>query len=375
MKIPITKPYFDEKEPEAAKKAVESGWIIQGPKTKEFEDKIAEYVHAKHAIAVSSCTTALHLSLIAAGIKAGDEVICPSFTFIATPNSIEYTGAKPVFVDIDEETYNINPELIEEKITEKTKAILPVDQVGLSCDHDKMQKIAKKHSLNIIEDAAPAIGAKYKNKMIGAVSDLTCFSFHPRKIITTAEGGMITTDNDGYAEKLRMLRSFGTKTTPLERLNSNNILTEEYSELGYNYRITDIQSAIGIEQMKKLPEILEKRRNLAKIYDEELSKINNLTTPYVPNYTNHTYQTYVIKVLEKDRNQIMKKLLEKQIACKIGVEICHTQSYYTKKYGKTSLPKTEKAHKSTILIPLYPSMTQEEQEYVIKCLKEAVNKC
>ena len=375
MKIPITKPYFDKKEPDAAKRVVESGWVIQGPITEDFERMVAAFVNAAHAVAVSSCTTALHLSLTAAGIKAGDEVICPSFTYIATPNSIEYTGARPVFCDINEDTYNIDPGLIEEKITGKTKAIVPVDQVGLSCDHDEIQRIAKKHGLKVIEDAAPAIGARYKGRMIGSISDFTCFSFHPRKVITTGEGGMITTDRKSYAETLKILRSFGTKVTSLDRSGYEDIKTEEYYELGYNYRITDIQSAIGIEQMKKLDEILEKRRRLARIYNEELGRIDNIKVPYVPDYTDHTYQTYVISVPEKNRNWVMRKLLEKQIACKIGVEMCHSQPYYVKKYGLTSLPKTEKAHNSTILIPIYPSMTSPEQEYIIKNLKGAVYTC
>lgn len=371
MKVPICKPYFDEKEPEAAKKVVESGWIIQGPKTEEFEKQVAIYTGSKFAVATSNCTTALHLALLAANIKPGDEVICPSFTFIATPNSIEFAGAKPIFIDINKDTYNIDENLIEENITDKTKAIMPVDQVGLSCDYDKILKISKDYNLKIIEDAAPALGARYKDRMIGSISDLTCFSFHPRKSITTAEGGMITTNNQEYAEKLKMLRSFGTKVSPLDRLKG--FAHEEYPEIGYNYRITDIQSAIGIEQMKKLQEILKKRADLAKVYNEELSKIKNIQIPYVPNYTKHTYQTYVIKILNQSRDKIMKKLLEKEISVKPGVEMCHTQPCYIKKYGKISLPKTEEANNSTILIPLYPSMTKEEQDYVIKNLKEAMN--
>jgi len=370
LKIPIAKPYFDEKEPEAARQVVESGWIIQGPKTEEFEQRIAEYTGAKYTIAVSNCTTALHLSLLVAGIKPGDEVLCPSLTFIATPNSIEHAGATPVFVDIDPQTFNIDADLIEEKITEKTKAIMPVDQVGLSCDYDKILEIAKKYNLKIIEDAAPALGAKYKDKMVGSIADLTCFSFHPRKSITTAEGGVITTNNPEYAEKLKILRSFGTATTPLDRLKGK--LFDEYIEFGYNYRITDIQSAIGIEQMKKLPEILEKRKILANIYNEELSKIPNLKIPFVPPYTQHTYQTYVIRVPAEQRNKILQEMNQRGISVKPGIETCHNQPCYYKKYGKIYLPKTEQANAETMLIPLYPQMTQEEQNYVITNLKEVM---
>jgi perosamine synthetase len=374
MKIPIAKPYFNKKETEAVKKVIQSGWIIQGGKTEEFENRIASYTNSKYAIATTNCTSALYLSLLAAGVKKDDEVICPSFTFIATPNSIEHTGAKPVFCDIDERTYNIDPDLIEEKITDKTRAIMPVDQLGLPYLHDKVARIAKKYNLRIIEDAAPALGAEYDGKKIGSLSDLTCFSMHPRKVITTGEGGIITTNNDVFNRKLRRLRSHGTETTPLER-QKRNIFADEYVDFGFNFRMTDLQAAIGIEQFRKLHEILEKRAAIARVYNESLRQIESIATPYVPEYATHTYQTYIIRIINKSRDKVMEYLIRKGIAVRPGVEMCHTASCYVRKYGPISLPRTEHAHRTTILIPIYPSMTIEEQNYVIKNLKEAMNKC
>jgi perosamine synthetase len=374
MKIPIAKPYFDEKETEAVKKVIQSGWIIQGKRTEEFENRVASYTKSKYAIATTNCTSALYLSLLAAGVKKGDEVICPSFTFIATPNSIEHTGAKPVFCDIDEKTCNIDPDLIEEIITDKTRAIMPVDQLGLPYPHEKVARIAEKYNLRIIEDAAPALGAEYDGKKIGSLSDLTCFSMHPRKVITTGEGGVITTDDEAFNGKLRMLRSHGTETTPLER-QKRNILADDYVDFGFNFRMTDLQAAIGIEQLKKLHEILRKRAAIAKVYNDAFGQIESIGTPYVPEYATHTYQTYSMRIIDKPRDRIMEYLIRKGIAVRPGVEMCHTATCYVRKYGPVSLPRTEHAHRTTILIPIYPSMTGEEQEYVIKHVREAMNKC
>lgn len=371
MKIPIVKPYFNEKEAGAVKRVVKSGWIIQGKKTREFENLVASYVNSKYTVAINSCTSALYLSLMISGIKRGDEVICPSFTFIATPNSIEHIGAKPIFCDIDENTYNINPFLIEEKITDKTKAIMPVDQLGLPYDHDNILKIAKENNLKIIEDAAPSLGSKYKNKKIGSLSPLTCFSFHPRKIITTGEGGMITTNNHSYAEMLQTLRNHGTQSTPLQRLKQNSQV-DTYPVIGFNYRMSDIHAAIGIEQMKKIEEIIMKREKIAQVYNEELSKINGLKIPFVPTYAKHVYQTYIVRILGTSRDKVIKELLKKGVMAKPGVDMSHKAICYKNKYGHISLPVTEEAHAKTMLIPIYPSMTEEEQFYVIKSIKKVI---
>ncbi len=255
MKIPLTKPFFDEKEERAVIKVLRSGWIMQGSKVSEFEKRIANYLSVKYAVAVTSGTTALHLSMRVLDIKKGDEVIVPSLTFIASANCILYVGAEPIFADIDEKTYNIDPKDIERKITKKTKAVIAVHQIGLPAEMDEIRKICKDHKLFLIEDAACALGAEYKGKKVGGLSDLACFSFHPRKSITTGEGGLITTNNKNYYDELISLRSHGM-------INKNG--EETYPLLGYNYRMTDLQASIGIEQFKKLELILKKRRKLAE---------------------------------------------------------------------------------------------------------------
>jgi perosamine synthetase len=374
MKIPITKPYFDEKEEAAVREVIQSGWIIQGRRTEEFEEEIASYTDSKYAVATTNCTSALYLSLLAAGVKRGDEVICPSLTFIATPNSIEHAGARPVFCDIDEKTYNIDPDLIEEKITEKTSAIMPVDQLGLPYPHEEVARIAEKYNLRIVEDAAPALGAEFKGKKIGSLSSLTCFSLHPRKVITTGEGGVITTNSEAFSRKLRILRSHGTETSPLER-RDRKIFADEYVDFGFNFRMTDMQAAMGREQLRKLEDILVKRLAIAEAYNDEFGRTEGIGAPYVPDYATHTYQTYVIKIVNKSRDRVMDYLVGRGIAAKPGIEMCHTALCYVRKYGPVSLPKTEDAHRTTILIPIYPSMTGEEQEYVIKHVRDAVNQC
>lgn len=371
MKIPITKLYFDKNEEKMASLAIRRGWVSQGPKVAEFENKVAEYVNAKYAVATSSCTTALHLALIVSGIEKGDEVIVPSYTFIATANAVIFTGAKPVFADIDPATYNIDPKKIQKIITSRTRAIIPVHQIGLPADMDAIIKIAKKNKLKIIEDAACALGSEYKGKKIGGFSELTCFSFHPRKIITTGEGGMITTNNRLLAEKLRILRHHGMSVSPFTKHGSKKIIFENYTELGYNYRMTDIQASIGICQMEKIDEILKKRIYYARRYNQKLKVIAGLEIPFVPGYAKHNYQSYIIRIksgIKKSIKQIMQELLEKGIATR-NITAIHKEPYYYNKFGKMILPVTEEAARTTVLIPLYPSMTDREQDYVIKNLK------
>ncbi len=369
MKIPVAKPFLGEEEAEAVREVLLSGWVTQGKKVAEFEEIICEYVGAKYTIATSSCTTALHLSFLSLGIGPGDEVILPSYTFIATANAVLHAGAKPVFVDIDPHTYNLDPAKIEEKITSRTKAILPVHQVGLPCDMDEIMKIAKKYNLYVIEDAACALGSKYKDKMVGIIGDITCFSFHPRKVITTGEGGAITTDIPEIAEKCRIIRSHGASISDLERHISSRIVFEKYTELGYNYRLTDIQAAVGIQQMKRINEFIEKRRTLAERYTESLGNNEFFITPHVPSYAFHNFQSYILRLKEHapfSRDELMEKLLVKGIATRRGIMAIHLEPYYLKNFAPISLPETEKALDTTVILPLYPQMTQEEQDYVIE---------
>jgi perosamine synthetase len=370
--IPITKPYLGEEEKQVVSQVIESGWVSQGPKVAEFEERFAEYVGARYAVATTSCTTALHAALAVSGLGHGDEVIVPSLSFIATANSVVYCNAIPVFADIDPETCNIDVEKIEGAITKKTKAVMPVHQMGLPADLDAIQKIANKYNLIVIEDAACAIGSEYKGKKIGGHGNIACFSFHPRKIITTGEGGMITTDDPEIAARLRRFRHHGMSVSDIERHVANKIIIETYPDLGYNYRMTDIQAAMGLEQVKRLPFIIKTRRQIAGIYDEALSKIPYVRVPQVPTYAFHNYQSYWIELLESapvDRNMLMSKLLEKGIATRRGIMAIHMEPYY-KDYSRQSLPTTEKITMNTVLLPLYPTLSSEEQSYITNSLKE-----
>ena len=268
--IPITKPYLGEEEAQAAAEAIRTGWIAQGPLVARFEEAIAARLGVAHVVATSNCTTSLHVALLCSGVGPGDEVICPSFSFIATANAVLYTGARPVFVDIDPRTYNIDPAAIEAAITPRTKAIIPVDQIGLAADLDAVLEIAERYHLRVIEDAAPALGATYRGRPVGAISPVTCFSFHPRKSITTGEGGAIATNDADLAARARVLRSHGASVSDLARHSATSVIIEAYEELGYNYRMTDIQAAIGLEQLKKLDAILVRRRELAERYNTRL---------------------------------------------------------------------------------------------------------
>jgi perosamine synthetase len=369
IKIPITKPYLGGEEKELISKVIDSGWVSQGPMVAEFEEMFAEYVGARYAVATTSCTTALHAALSVSGIGSGDEVIVPSLSFIATANAVIHCGAKPVFVEIDPETCNIDAGNIEAGVTEKTKAIMPVHQIGLPADIDAIKDIADRYRLKIIEDAACAIGSEYKGKKIGGHGNIACFSFHPRKIITTGEGGMITTDDLKIAERLRRFRHHGMSVSDLERHKAQRVIIESYLEIGYNYRMTDMQAAMGIVQMKKLPEILKKRQDIAERYNEAFSKIACLRVPKVPEYAVHNYQSYWVEILDNstvNRNELMQRLLEKGISTKRGVMAIHKEPCYSK-YNVT-LPNTERITANTIILPLYPSMADEEVQYVIEGL-------
>jgi perosamine synthetase len=366
MKIEVAKPYLDDQEQKAVAEVIAGGWVSQGPKVREFEAMFAEYVGAKYAIATTSCTTALHAALSISGLGPGDEVIIPSLSFIATANSVVHCGASPVFVDIDPETCNIDVKKIKAAITKKTKAIMPVHQMGLPANLDAIREIANTFNLNIIEDAACAIGSEYKGKRIGGHGNMACFSFHPRKVITTGEGGMITTDNLELAEKLRRLRHHGMSVSDLERHRAQRVLIESYPEVGYNYRMTDIQAAMGIVQMRKLPEILKKRRDIARRYNEAFLKIACLRIPRVPEYAVHNYQSYWVEILDNspvNRNELMQKLLEKGISSRRGIMAIHKERCY--RMHNVTLPETERITSNTIILPLYPSMTDEEIQYVI----------
>lgn len=373
MSVPITRPTLGEEEARAPIDSIRSGWVAQGPKVAEFEKALATYVGAKQGIATTSCTTGLHLALHVAGIGPGDEVIVPSFTFIASANAILHTGATAVFAEIDPRTFNVDPADVERRITKKTKAIMPVDQIGLACDIDAINDIARRHGIDVVEDAAPAIGATYKGRRVGRNAHQTVFSFHPRKVITTGEGGMITTDDSALADRARKLRAHGMSVSDLARHQADTVIIEEYPELGFNYRMSDIQASIGLVQLRRLDELLEARIERARRYNAELPEIRGLQIPWVPPDAEHTYQSYCVRLTRDcplDREELMTRLLRRGIATRRGVMASHLEKTYTERIGRVSLPVTEEATRTTMLIPLYATMTEDEQSYVIDSLRE-----
>lgn len=373
MNIPVAKPFLTSDEAKAASSVVLSGWVTQGPKVEEFEKKFAKYVGAKYAVAVSSCTTALHLSMIAAGVKPGDEVICPSLSFIATANSIRYVGALPVFADCNK-SYNIDAKSAEKLINKKTKAILIVHQMGFPADISAFQKICKKYNLELIEDAACAVGSSYKKKKIGSHSDLVCFSFHPRKVITTGDGGMITTSNKKYYERLKLLRQHGMSVNDRVRHLSKKIIHEDYLELGYNYRLTDIQAAIGIKQLEKLDWLISERRKIAQKYIHELGDLSCIELPFENSDCFANFQSFPILLKDNcrvTRDNLMKNLLKSGISTRPGIMMAHKTVAYKNLYKKINLPVTEKLSNHSLILPLYVPMSKRD---FIKIIKELKNK-
>ena len=374
MTIPIARPSFGRAEEDAVVEVLRSGWVSQGPRVAEFERRFAEYVGAAHAIAVSSCTTALHLALLAAGVEPGDEVICPSLSFIATANAIVYAGATPVFADIDRATYNLNPESVESSITVRTKAILLVHQIGLPSRIDEMQSIASRHGLILIEDAACAIGSEYRGQRIGRPhTSLACFSFHPRKILTTGEGGMLTTDDAELAARVRRLRQHAMTISDLARHNSTRVVTESYDEIGYNYRMTDLQAAIGLVQLQRLDKMLCRRRELAQRYSERLSALGWLVPPQEPSYCRHNFQSYMARLTSDapfTRDQLMQELLDQGVSTRRGIMAIHRERSYHDARWDGRLPETDLVADTAIILPLFYEMREEEQDYVIHGLEE-----
>jgi len=376
--IPIAKPLMDEREAEAARRPILTGWVTQGPEVAAFEQEFAEFVSARYACAVSNCTTALHLALLAVDVQPGDEVITVSHSFIATANSIRYCGGKPVFVDIDPLTYNMDPDLIESVITERTSAILCVHQMGMPCDMERIMAVAQKHDLPVVEDAACAAGSEIrwcgKWQRIGKpVGDVVCFSFHPRKVITTGDGGMLTTDNNEYDKQFRLRRQHGMSVPDTVRHRSSKVIFESYPVLGYNYRMTDIQAAVGREQLRRLPEIVQVRRELAAQYLELLVDLPGIQLPAEPAWARSNWQSFCVRLPARcGQRDIMQRLLNDGIATRRGIMCAHREESYIAEYGPMSLPRSEEAQDHCILLPLYPGMTAHQVGIVAEGLKKAI---
>jgi perosamine synthetase len=373
--IPLAKPYTDEAEVAAAAAVIRSGWVSQGARVAEFERRVADYLGVRFAIATNSCTSALHLSLYLQGVGPENEVICPSFTCFATANAIRHAGAFPVFVEIDPRTFNLDPAAVAAAVTPKTRAIMAVHQIGLAADMDPIREIARQHGLAIVEDAATALGGEYRGKRVGGLGSPTAFSFHPRKIITTGEGGMITTDDEVLADRARIVRSHGASVSDLERHRARGTIYAAYPEVGYNYRMTDIQAAVGVEQMKKLPWILARKQEIGQWYDDHLAGVDEVETPFVPEYAVHSYQSYLVRIRpnggsEIDRDALLRQMAERGISCRHGIAPMHWEPYYRQLYPSLRLPITEEVSRTTMFLPIFPSMTEADLQYIVASLKE-----
>lgn len=372
--IPYGRQTIEEDDIQAVVDVLRSDYLTTGPKIAEFEKMVADYVGAKYAVAISNGTSALHAACFAAGIQPGDEVITTPLTFAASSNCVLYCGGTPVFADVDLKTYNIDPEDIRRKITDKTKAIIAVHLAGQPCDMDEIHKIAKEHDLLVIEDGAHALGSVYKGKKVGTLSDMTTFSFHPVKPITTGEGGMIVTDNEELYQKMMLFRSHGiTRDENLMTRNDGPWFYQQL-DLGYNYRITDIQCALGCSQMKKLDRFLARRKEIVARYNEAFADCENIITPYQLPETESGWHLYIVQVKNCDRKKVFESLREHGIAVNVHYIPVYLHPYYQEHgYKDVHCKNAEEVYSHIISLPLYPTLTVEEQEYVIETLKHVIN--
>jgi perosamine synthetase len=369
MEVPFARPSMRGGEAQALAEVIASGWVSQGPRVAAFEAAFAQRVGAPEAVATTSCTTALQLALYVSGVGPGDEVIVPSLSFIATANAVWQCGATPVFADIDPLTYNLDPAAAERAITSRTKAIMPVHQVGLPADMDRFLELSERHGVAIVEDAACAIGARYKGREIGSLGPLACYSLHPRKVITTGEGGMIAVHDPAIAARLRRLRAHGMDMSDLARHAARDVVFEAYPERGWNSRMTDMQAALGLCQLEVLDEILEDRRRLAERYNAAIERIPGLQTPHEPAYARRTWQSYCVRIDPRaavSRTELMRRLLSDGIPTRRGVMAIHEEASYQGPHA--NLEQTEAAAREVLMLPLFPDLTDAQQDYVVECL-------
>jgi len=378
--LPYGHQWIDEEDVKVVIEVLRSDWITQGPKVAEFEEEFARCVGARYAVAVNSGTAALHTACFAAQIEKGDEAITTPITFAASANCVLYQGGTPVFADIKEDTLNIDPEEIKKKINQKTKALIPVDFTGLPVDLEEIQEIARKYNLIIIEDASHALGATYKGSKIGSISDMTIFSFHPVKHITTGEGGMITTNNKEYYERLKLFRTHGITKDKNKMSKYDGPWYYEMRELGYNYRLTDFQSALGLSQLKKMDRIIQQRREIAKKYNSEFKDMPEIKIPQInPVDSKLAWHIYMIQLnlerLKVNRKEIFEALKAENIGVNVHYIPVHLQPYYQKTYNyhKGDFPKAENYYSRAITLPVFPKMSDEDINDVIKAVEKVIN--
>lgn len=389
MKVPISKPYFGPEEARAIAEPLETGWVVQGPKVAEFERRFAEFVGVDHAIAMTSCTTALHAGLLARGIGPDDEVIVPAFTWVATANVVELVGATPVFIDVRTDTCNLDVDALARRVSPRTKAIIPVSLFGVTAPMHDVMRFAEAHNLWVMEDCACAVGTYLGDAHAGTLGHCATFSFHPRKAITTGEGGMFVTNDVVLARAVRVIRDHGASTSDLQRhLESRSYALPEFAVVGSNYRMTDFQGALGVEQMKRLPEVLALRTKRAQRYDELLRTVPAVRAPHIPSGTRHGYQAYVawfapeepslanVVALHERRNAVMDQLQRSGVATRPGTHAVHMLGFFREKYKlrPEDFPGAYMADQLTITLPLYAQMTDAEQDYVVAELAKAVGR-
>lgn len=378
--LPFHQPSIGKEEIKEVLDTLKSGWITTGLKVKKFEEEFAKFIGAKYVVAVNSCTSALHLALAVIGLEKDDEVIVPTMTFAATAEVVRYFNAKPVLVDIEPNTLFIDPNEIEKKITRKTKAIIPVHYAGQACDIDKILKIARKHKLKIIWDAAHSLPVKYKKNVVGTFPDITCFSFYPTKPITTGEGGMITTNNKKWADRMRILSLHGISKDAWKRYTKSGSWYYEIIVPGFKYNLTDIAASLGLAQLKKCYFFLRKREKISRTYNQIFKNIPEIEILTVKKYRTHAWHLYVIqlnlKKLKINRNQFIEKLKRRNIAASVHFIPLHIHPYYRKKYGYKAkdFPNAYAAYKRIISLPIYPKMTQKDTQDVIRAVKDIINK-
>jgi perosamine synthetase len=372
--IPVMRPLLGEEEAAAAAEAIRSGWVAQGPRVAQFEAVFAARVGAAHGIAVSSCTTALHLGLYLLGVHPGDEVVVPSFSFIATANSVRYCGAEPVFADVDAVTGNLTAETVGPALTDRTRAVIVVDQGGVPADIGPIRALCEPRGITVLEDAACAIGSTYRGGSVGVAAALAAWSFHPRKLVTTGEGGMLTTDDPAWATRLRRLREHGMSVSASERHASGQVAPEAYLETGFNYRLTDVQAAIGLVQLSRLDGMVARRRELAARYQQALADIPGLRTVRDPGWGTTNFQSFWVLLPDDapiSRNDLLDALAAAGISARRGIMAAHLEPAY-EGHPRPPLPVTEQLTANTLILPLYHDLTESEQDEVVDVLRAAL---